>query len=351
MFARLLALFAPLAFTEPSESGGAPGEAPAVEAGGGGAAPTGGEPGGEAPAGGDDAPTAADIFAPDFDPDAAVGDDVPYRNAKELREQVTAARKQYGPIAEALGGLDPAAADTIMRFAPAHQLARVVPSIAGDVAYLQAAYAGLHPEDQAAIGRVIAGARQDPQAAAQLLAQAAATLREPDGGAPAGAGAGDDDDDGVEVDDFGFEITDPNRPLTQAEFDQRMERYAQEQAQRAEIEQFKAEHLARVTNALREGGYDPDSRDPLERAKIQTIVNIMATDANVTVEQAMETVDGWKQQVIDQFVQGKLGPNGQARPQPPSGGASPTGERKLETLEEMDAAAAERARQIAASRR
>jgi hypothetical protein len=82
----------------------------------------------------------------------------------------------------------------------------------------------------------------------------------------------------------------------------------------------------------------------VEYAKAAALLSQLSKVPNGTVEQAHEaTAQAWEaydQRIIDEYVSGAR--RTAARSLTPEGGAPPSNERKLDTLEAMDAAAAER---------
>jgi hypothetical protein len=145
-----------------------------------------------------------------------VGDDAPYRDVKPLRDEIAAAREQYGPAAEALAQVPEGLRDSYLAFGPAYALAASDPSLGADIGFLQATYPNLAPEDRQVLDAVIGDARLNPQGTAELLREAAGMLR--------GDDQGDDGDDGDEsrADQFRVRRT-TERPMTVAE-SQRMRR-------------------------------------------------------------------------------------------------------------------------------
>jgi hypothetical protein len=245
-------------------------------------------------------------------------DEMPYRDAKALRDEIAAARGQYGPVAKMLEGLPPAQAEAVVAFLPAHGLAAADPALTEDVVYLQANYTSLDPGDQDIVKAILAEAGTNPVGTADSLRRAAELLR-----------GGGDEADYAETGDDGSD--DADRPLTAADV----------QAQAA---------LQHEANAIlsqgRELGYIPDAPDTdvVAQARWSLLIETAKRLPDGDLARADEIVKGYEQGLIDQYVEGKR-PDG-LRPQPPAGGAPASGERRLESLDEMNAAAAERVRNL-----
>lgn len=280
------------------------------------------------------APAAAalpvDIFA--TEPADLVKDDAPYRDVVPVRDALAAAKQEYGPIAAALATLPPPLREAWVAFAPAEALTVADPALAPDVSYLRSEFSSMHPDDQAAVRQMIANGD------GAALKAAAVAIRGDEGADP----------DGPETDAFGFPLDDPNRPMTRAETEQMW----QERSAQAQRDREIADNLASMQREMKELGYDPAATDPVERAKATTLVSALATTPNGTVAQAHETSQAaWEkydQGIIDDYVAGNR--RTADRPVTTDPGAPPSNERKLSTLEEMDAAANEHARAIAAQR-
>lgn len=256
--------------------------------------------------------------------DAEVADDATYRDVKGVRDDVAKARDAYKPYAEAFGGLDDAARA---------ELLEVAPNLGGDLGVIGKAFAGLHPDDRKALAGIIQGISTDPVAAAQQLQQAAAQIEQAFGGGADDAGDEDDDeydpaDELAELESYDDDEADDDpmaAPMTRADFAQMMEQAAYDQTV-TNMEQT-------ILTELRELGYDADSNDPVERARATALLELARTsdeDLPVALRQAHEAIEGWEQQVIDQYASGKRADA--RRPQPPGGGAPASGERVLESL-------------------
>jgi hypothetical protein len=228
-----------------------------------------------------------------------------------------------------LEGLPPAQAEAVVAFLPAHGLAAADPALTEDVVYLQANYTSLDPGDQDIVKAILAEAGTNPVGTADSLRRAAELLR-----------GGGDEADYAETGDDGSD--DADRPLTAADVQAMLEeRDADAQAQAA---------LQHEANAIlsqgRELGYIPDAPDTdvVAQARWSLLIETAKRLPDGDLARADEIVKGYEQGLIDQYVEGKR-PDG-LRPQPPAGGAPASGERRLESLDEMNAAAAERVRNL-----
>lgn len=285
---------------------------------------------------------------PAADPAALIADDAPYRDVVPFREELADARAKYGPVAQALEGLPAEVRDAYVRFAPAQALSGLDATIAPDLALVQATYPTMHPDDQATINGILARAHTDPAGTIDALRQAADVFRgDPAASGPAAPGA-----PGIpgQVDEWGYALDDPNRPVTAAEFAAQQSTFREELVREQAIATYQQEYAAKMTADLRDLGYDPTSTDPVEKTRARLVLDLMQQTPDGTLQQAHEALVARDQRMFDQYVQGRA-PDGVVRPQPPTGGASPSGERVLGTLAEMDQAAAERARQVAAAHR
>lgn len=267
-------------------------------------------------------------------PEALVPDDVVYRDAKALREEVTRAKQEYGPYAEAFANLSADEREAVVTFAPAAGLARVDPAIGADLGMIQAAYPQLSTEDRATVADIVGGIASDPQGSVELIRQAAALLRG-DEAPPAAEGAPAEGE--ATTDEFGFALDDPQRPLTQAEFDRRI----QEHDQQRENERAQADASQAILTEMKELGYDPASQDLIQAARAEALIGMARRLPNGSIADAHVEMQKWEQSIIDQYASGKLA---NVRPQLPGDSASPSGERVLESLDDGTAAMTERLR-------
>lgn len=265
-------------------------------------------------------------------------DEAPYRDAAALRQEIAQAREQWGPAAQALGGLDEVQREGLMVMAPAYALTRGNPALAEDLAYLQANYVEMDPGDRE-IMRSGMG-QGSPAAVADFIQRAAEAWREAVAGEDEGGEEAPPGSEGL-----GYDEDDPDRPLTAADL------VKWEQAQEAKREE-QAE-LARQAQTIRaeaiELGYDPDANgdDPdgfFARASWNLLVEVAKQLPDGSLHKAHELLQQRDQLLIDRYVQGKM-PDGM-RPQPPTGGAPASGERRLGSLDEMNQAMRERVHAI-----
>lgn len=257
-------------------------------------------------------------------PEGEGGDDdegMTYAKAKELRAEQKAYRERWGAFEQAFQGLP----DESVGFAR-----QVMPLIArgnADAALVLGEYAGLHPDDRAIVDQIADAAATNPQAAAAAFAEVAEQLR--------GAGAEDLE---PEVDDDDFDEPDEPQYVTVEDLDERIstaaQRFAFEQREQAEVQSILAE--------VKDLGYDLESDDLHEQARVESLF-ALARRLGGDIGQAHEALSGMRQATVDEYVSGKAADAG--RPQPPMAGAPASGERRLDTLE--DAEAAMRARMAA----
>lgn len=254
--------------------------------------PQGGQDAGvpAAPAAPAAAPPAAPPAAPQ-DPLAAldaaqVADDMPYRDAKRLRDEIVRARERYSPFAEAFDGLDPSDSETLL------EVARI---LNGD------------------------GSREE---VAAFLADSAKQIGGedwtwPDGSAAPEGAAGATPPEAAEP-----------QYLTAAELDQRL---AERDAQQA-VTEAQAEILAEI----RSFGYDPESTDPIERGKFAALIEIAKMDPDGSIENAHQALTGWEQSIVDGYVSGKTADAN--RPALVDGGETPVESARMDTLDDAEAA-------------
>jgi hypothetical protein len=274
-------------------------------------------------------------------PDALVGDDARYRDVKGIREDIARVREQYGPLAEAFGGLDDQGRQSLIAAAPA---------MGANLVFAAEAFSGLAQEDQEVLLSIVAMIPEDPAGAASLMAEAAQLLSGGTPGAPApapgapGAPAPEVDDEDDLLSALGFERGDPNRPITQADFD----RMLTERDNARELERLKNQQADEMLRTARDLGYDPqanpntpDGRTARAKAGLLFhLARLHGSDDPEAITKADADIKAMDQRTIDQYVEG-LKSDG-SRPQPPAGGAPPSDGRVLETLEDAEAAMKER---------
>lgn len=233
-----------------------------------------------------DLETPPEADTPGFlDPERAP-DDMPYRDAKALRDELARARDTYKPYVDAFGNLDE--------------------ETRGEVAK---SFGGLHPDDLGAFATIADALNRDPAAAADMMIEAAGYLR--------GDGDADTTDD---ADGDGL----MSRSDVDAMFHERDMKAAQ------------ATEFAKIHAEATELGYDLDSTDPVERAKATTLLNLAARNPDGNLNDAHQALAAWEQGVRDEYAKGKR--TDAARPQSPDAGASPTEERVLDGMDDAEAA-------------
>lgn len=219
------------------------------------------------------------------DPERAT-DDMPYRDAKVLRDELARARDTYKPYADAFGGLDE--------------------TMRGRVA---GSFGGLHPDDLGAFANIADALNRDPAAAADMMIEAAGYLR-----------GGGDADMGDPIDGDG--------PMSRSDVDAM---FNERDLKAAQVTEF-----AKIHAEASELGYDLDSSDPVERAKATTLLNLAARNPDGNLNDAHQALAAWEQSVRDEYAKGKR--TDAARPQSPDAGASPTEERVLDGMDDAEAA-------------
>lgn len=322
---RLIGLFT----TVEPPAGDLGGEVPPVEA------PPSAPAGGDTPAGD---PSLEDMNAAararalgDAPVDEIAPDDMPYRDAKALRDDIAQAREAYGPWVSGLPATHVAA---YAATAPAEGLVLANPEIAGDLAVLRAAWPQFDAQEQEIVRAIAAGAASDPQGTMESIAQAAAIIR------------GDDPDDGddgaADVDSLGFSLDDPDRPLTARDLEAQLDQREQQRQYEASAEQQRQT----VLTELNDLGYDPTSSDPAVSGLADAVLSIAQRLPDRSIAKAHEIMQMMAQRNIDDYASGKL--TDASRPQPTPGGAPPAAEgASLDTLDAMNQAARERAAAVA----
>lgn len=267
-----------------------------------------------------DAPAApsAPAAPPAAAPPGIEDGDLLYRDAKALREDITRTRERFRPLEEAFGGWDDDARAQILAAAPA---------LGSELAEYGQVLAAMHPDDRAEMLDLLGQLRTeggDIDAVADRFAEISEGLRTrtsvtaPPEPARAGngqfeAGAGDGDD----------------VPITRGEMRQMMADQEQSRADEAAVGEIMAE--------VRALGYDPDSSEPIERARFTGLLEVARMDPDGSIQNAHQAMLGWEQKIRDDYASGKSADAD--RPLPTSGaGNSPTQERVLESLDDADAA-------------
>lgn len=252
-----------------------------------------------------------------FPDPAAVTDDMPYRDAKKLRDELSAARDEWKPYADAFGGLD---ADTRSKVLGAGT------TLGADLALISDSFSDLHPDDRRTLAAIVQTISTDPEAAAGMLAEAADALR---GGPAPVVEPGDEPD--------------PDEPVTRADLD-RMMTEAREEREAADLERATNQQYDLILTEARDLGYDPTSTDPDEQDRFTMLLSLAQGNPDGNLKDAHARIEAREQKVRDEYAETKR--EDSRRPQSPSAGASPTDEKVLETMD--DAGAAMNARMDAA---
>ena len=248
-----------------------------------------------------------------------LGDDdqpMSLKEARALRQEQKQYRERWGAFEKAFEGL-PEQSAVLGR--------QVLPLVARgntDAAFVLGEYANLHPDDQAVIDQIGEAVATNPQAAAIAFADVAAQLR------------GDGADDPDEVDDLeDDEDAEDDGPqyLTPEDLDERlagfMSTYAFQQAEQREVDSILAE--------VEKLGYDLTSDDVYEQARVESLF-ALARRLDGDIGKAHQAITGQRQAVVDEYVSGKAADVD--RPLPPTAGAPSSGEKRLETLDDGEAA-------------
>ena len=248
-----------------------------------------------------------------------LGDDdqpMSLKEARALRQEQKQYRERWGAFEKAFEGL-PEQSAVLGR--------QVLPLVARgntDAAFVLGEYANLHPDDQAVIDQIGEAVATNPQAAAIAFADVAAQLR------------GDGADGADEVDDLEYDEDDEDdgpQYLTPEDLDERlagfMSTYAFQQAEQREVDSILAE--------VEQLGYDLTSDDVYEQARVESLF-ALARRLDGDIGKAHQAITGQRQAVVDEYVSGKAADVD--RPLPPTAGAPSSGEKRLETLDDGEAA-------------
>jgi hypothetical protein len=312
MLVRLLRLLGFFTAVEPS-TGTVPGEVPPAAP----AAPGDGGSVGEMTATGGSQPPEPSIegltdamanrVLSDTAPDDLAPDDLPYRDAKGLRDEIAQAREQYRPAAQFLEALPATHRQAYIDLAPLDRMTLADPTLGADVAMLKAQYPTLDPQDQATLKAVAEASVTNPDGAREWIAQAVEAL------------SGDDGDGTTQqVDAFGFEADDPDRPLTAGELEKWYEQRRQAERQTAAQEQA----YNQVRDEMKELGYHLGSSDPVQAGMADALLSIAQRLPDGSgIAGAHQVMLQMRQAIIDDYVAGKLGDAG--RPTPTDSGAPP----------------------------
>lgn len=237
-------------------------------------------------------PAAADTPTSSIPDPARVTDDMPYRDAKPLRDELAQARERWSPIEAAFSGIDDSDRTTLL-----------------------AALPGMAAEDRAtmieAMNMLASGDPDDKAEVAEFFANAAEHIR---GQIPAPPEPGS-------VDDL-------DAPMTRRE-------YMAEQTQREAIA-AENDAIQEILGEARDLGYDPDSTDPAVAGEFAALCEIARRMPDGDLGKAHEVLANRRQAVIDEYVASKTADAGTLGA--PTGGASSTDERTLDTLDDAEAA-------------
>lgn len=260
--------------------------------------------------------SAFDIFA-DGAEDTLIGDDMPYRDGKRLREQVTQAKEQFRPFRDAFGNLDENQRATLLANAP---------TLGSDLAAFSAVAPQLHADDRAWFMGVMSKFATDPLGAAEELARGAGVLREQfaaPGSQPPAAPAPPGQQAMPEWAQPEEPVDPAQQPLTRGDLDQ----WAQQQQYANEVRQSEAAIIA----AAGELGYAPNPNDPIADDRFRSFIGMAARpEVNGDLNKAHALMQQRDQAIIDGFVQAKAA--NADRPGAPVTGAAPADMRVLETL-------------------
>lgn len=278
------------------------------------------------------APPEIDLFS-DEGIESLIREDMPYRDGKALREQVTKVRNEMRPFRDAFGDLDESQREMLLNAAP---------ELGSDMATIAGVMATVHPADRQFFLDAAALMVTDPMAGAEMLARGAEMIRQSQGVAvtpPAAPVPGTDPMPG-----WAAPEGDPNEaPMTRADFEREMATREQQRALADEVNQHERQILARA----RELGYDPDAAiGSAERDRYAMLLSLaQQPDIGFDIDKANARLDVINQAAIDAFVAGKS--NDATRPAAPAAaGVAPVETQPLETM--TDGQTAMRARLAAA---
>lgn len=211
-----------------------------------------------------------------------VQDDMPYRDAKALRDEIVRARERYQPYAEVFDTLPGDDRDTLL------EVARILNS-------------------------------GDRDEVARFLAESAKHV----------GGDGWTFPDGTDAPEGAPGATPPEPAyLTEDVLEQKLAERDQKQAV--------ADAQREMLNEIRGLGYDPDSTDPIQRARFASLVELVRMDPDGSIENAHKALGSWEQQIRDEYVRGKTADAG--RPALIDGGATPVESARMDTLDDAEAA-------------
>lgn len=220
--------------------------------------------------------------------DSLIPENMLYRDAKKLINEVRTSREKYRPFEQSFGSMSDNARQALMDYAPdlgdtlgasAAALASIDPSDRTQIlAFLDAVAVGDTNRMSALIngwGQALGG-QQQPAAYQQPT--------QPDYGSQQPGQAADD----------------PNRPITVAELQQFMaeQQYAQQQAIQTERQ------MVSILDEARQLGYNPETEDLAEQADFLAFAQLAAS-LDGDMQRAHEMMQARRQSVVDQYLQGK----------------------------------------------
>lgn len=239
-----------------------------------------------------------------------VPDDIVYRDAKALREQVTAVRQKYQPWEQALAPLDEATQSRLLE---------AIPDLSP--------FTGLDAQDRKALGYFAQVYQSDPAAAVDWLRQSYEAMSGESLGAPPAP-----QQQGPPVDEFGLPVeSEEDQPVTMRQ----LQEFMRAQEQEAMTRYYQEE----IDRELRDLGYNANSTDPLERATANTVMNL-AMEYGGDIAKAHEILNGMRQSAIDDYLKSK-GQDAVRTAAAVPGGQTAVQERPLDNLAQAGEAADE----------
>jgi len=262
------------------------------------------------------------------DIDTYIPDNMLYRDAKKLINEVKQSREKYRPFEQSFGTLSENARQALLDYAPdlgdtrgasAAALANMDPSDRNQILnFLDAVSVGDTSRMSALVNgwnQALIGTEQPSYEQQSQYQQQQATYEQPQQ-------AGQHDD--------------PNRPITVAEMQQMLaeQQYMQQQAIETERQ------LGGILDEARQLGYNPDTQDLAEQADFLAFAQLAAS-LDGDMARAHEMMQARRQAVVDQYLQGKRADAANF-----AGGVDvgtgPSNQRQIESMSDARAAAAAR---------
>lgn len=244
-----------------------------------------------------------------------VPDDIPYRDAARLRDELRTSRERWKPIESAFGSLDERARNAIIDAAP---------DLGQDLAVSAAVMRGLAPADRQQVLAAIDLMQRDPGQAAQVFAKFAEVL---------GGGQTQEAQQRARNAETGQFEAQGEQPLTRDEVARMFSEMRQQEEQSRLVQTAEQEILAEAKTL----GYSPESQDPAERAEFLTLANLAAS-LDGDLGRAHEVMMERQQLAVERYLAKKradaerIGPNTDA-------GTGPSTARDIHNVRDATASA------------